>query len=777
MIYRTYERWKPVAIEVSAWVLAISASMILGLLSFSGMLAIFPTMLSFACAAFIFAVVIEGEIYLESVRSALGKLTDTKAYEHQLSALYLQERLADFDKNRDVLLLRNPSPAEQEQVCEYNQVLLIRKGNGVEIGFRKQLSDGKYVYVQQCLNEDQSRFLKHYSQQEQFLEVPGHHEHIQRILQTLDPTSLPRPQIAYPLFMKLYISQCQYVRRLNCYLHTQPPHAQKQEELAVMTAHLSQLEDEVCEELFHGVSGEASSTSNENVSAMQTFNQKNNTYDLNLETMVFQPKPALPQFTFIKPRPRIIITDTVVHEKDILESISNLSDEDTQLRDLSDRAYAFHRQKLADWLRADRDAWKRKLTAHTLHSRLAFLVSAVSGLVMGIGTTYLIMESMAAVPFLAAIPLSFFPPVIAPLALIAGAAYGLLIYNSLTEILLDDPFKKFFARIRENLHFENMTLKKAVMLALSVSLLIVTLLLTICTAGTWLTVFHKTKPLFTWIGHIPNVLLNIIIPILIGISVLPFSIQSISNTLDNLDTNASFDALISACNPMNWGASTSHFPRSWEDVSAGLRERVWQHWIPEFLGVTALEFGNETLQQQRNPYRILYRLLFEPLRALIFIGHLISAGATSDQIEGVPIIVSFLLNFFFEFAEDWDWIMKQPHAEAVSTADILKERAQKTDDHNHDNNIPMRILKFIFEPILKRAAQWDNNHRREGEVDNVAMRYERIKLGLQPKHTAVEPSIPHYRKQSNFNLFLFKSAACEARSALRDTCCTNLLTV
>ena len=65
--YPTYDLWT-IVLEVSAWVLAISASMILGLLSFSGMLAICPS-LTLAFAAFIFAIVIEGEIYLQNIRA------------------------------------------------------------------------------------------------------------------------------------------------------------------------------------------------------------------------------------------------------------------------------------------------------------------------------------------------------------------------------------------------------------------------------------------------------------------------------------------------------------------------------------------------------------------------------------------------------------------------------------------------------------------------------------------------------------------------------------
>ncbi len=791
MPYPTYDRWKPVVIKVSAWVLAISASMILGLLSFSGMLAICPA-LTLAYAAFLFAIVIEGEIYLQSTLSALFKLTDPKAYEHQLSALYILEKMVDFDKNRDLLLMREPNDEDKKQVCDHNQVLIIRKDDHVEIGFRNQLGE----YEQKEVAAEHSGFLKHYSPEEQFIEVPEHHEHIQGILQRWDSAFSARPQQQYPLFMKAYVSQCQYVRRLNCYSHTQPANEESQKELATMTAHLKKLDDDISDELFHGSQGRVAQSADPYFSfdwqATKTSDTKRATkksYDLNFETMTFQPKSVLRGMTaFNRPTSQIEIVGAEAYSKkpiDFKDTLKEVAENDPFLTQLGDKTYEFHHRKLAQWISADRDVWKRKLAKHTLHSRLAFVVSAFSGLIMGIGTTYLIMESMAAIPLLAAIPLSFFPPVIGPLALIAGVAYGLLIYNSLTDILLDDPFKKFFDRVRSNMHYENMTLKKGLMLGLSLLLFLVTIFLTICTAGTWLTVFHKTKPLFTWISHIPNILLNVIIPILIGISVLPFSVQSISNTLENLEGNPTLDTMVSALNPANWHAPTWRFPRNWAEASAGLSEKIWQHWVPDFLGVTADEFAKETREQQYNPYRILYRLLFEPLRIFIFIGHLISAGATSDQIQGVPVIFSFILNFFFECAEDWDWIWGRAHVNNMSTADLLRERAQKADDHNHDKNIPMRILNFMFEPILKRAAQWDNDHRRrptEGdnlpiEEDNVPMRYERIKRGHQPKDApTAAPEIPSYRKQSNFNLFLFKSGVYEASAPIRDTCCTNLLT-
>lgn len=746
MPYPTYDRWKPFIVEVSASVLALCASMILGLLSFSGMFAAWPVV-SFACAAFIFAIVIEGEIYLQNIRSALEKLTDFNAYENQLTGLFIQEKLATFDRNRDLFLRREPTIADQKRVLDHNEVLIIAKDGQYKIGFCNQSG----AYEEREIPEQHRGFLSHYSK-EQYMETPGHHNLVQAILKEIDPALGSRERLEYPFFVKAYVSQCHYVRQSNCYQHTQLANAENQESLTNMSAHLATIDQDVMRQLFY--SDASSGTPMPKPVVLSENYGKWRRYPLEMfdfETMAFKS-----QMSFVKPG--MTINDCTPDEYAFLEL----------------KNQQFYHHELQTWVtRTEQNSWKNKLATHTMHSRLALVVSAFSGLIMGIGTTYLIMEAMTIVPWLALIPLSIFPPLIAPLALVAGVAYGLLIYNSLTDILLDNPFKKFADRVRA-FSQHKMTLKKKLMLVLSALLLIATVFLTICTAGTWLTVFHKTKPIFTWISNIPNLLLNLVIPILIGISILPFSIQSIANTLENLDENASFDAMLSALQAGDWQALFGVFPRTWNEISA----RIWTRWVPGFLGVTAEEFAAETFGQKSNPYRIVHRLLFEPLRIFIFVGHLISAGATADQMAGVPVWFSFVLNFFFELAEDFDWIFGRTHADNVDTATVLKERFQKTDDHNHDKNLPMRFLKLIFDPILLRAAQWDNTYRPEpekpdeapliglGSEDNVQKRYEKLQ-GLTP---GVVLDIPAYRKSANFNLFLFKSSALEASVPI-DSCC------
>ncbi len=868
--YPTYDRWA-IVIEVSAWVLAISASMILGLLSFSGMLAIWPV-LPLAFAAFLFAIVIEGQIYLDNMRSSLEKLSDPKAYEHQLSDLYLQEKLVKYDKNRDLFILNEPTEDNKRRVREHNEVVVFKKNGQYAIGFRN--NKGEYEQRDLVVAE-QNKFLAHYSKKEQFMESPGHHGRIQTILRSFDERLPDRPQEQYPVLVHAYVSQCRYLRKLNCYLHTQVANEANQNELKNMNMHLTKLSEDMSEYLFHDVSSIYHGPARISFELANTCKK----LSLDLETMTLATEarevkakqklkfnafnssifirelstPALLEFKVAIEDNSSNLSDETIDQLEMRLKLARsqlivFSEEDEHRRNerkreltlefdllrtsrkeeskekytenkevddkldvmrkeledltqvkvtrqisrleqqissqiateerertklalvamLSDATYAYHRNKLIEWIAPDKADWEKRLRQHTINSRIAFVIAAFSGLIMGIGTTYLIMEAVAVIPWLMLLPLSLFPPVIGPLAVIAGAAYGLLIYNSLTDILLDNPAKKFIDRIRA-ISSQEMTFKRILILSLSLVLFLVTIFLTMCTAGTWLTVFHKTKPLVAWLSVIPNVLLNIIIPILIGISVLPFSFQSVSNTLEGLEANPSLDRAIIALNPRNWRAPTGRLPHSLAEASEWLSERMWQQWVPDFLGITADEFALETDMQKKNPYRIVYRLFFEPLRNFIFIGHLVSAGATSDQIEG-QVWLSFWLNFWFECVEDWDWIWGRAHVDDIDTVDLLKERAQKADDHNHDKNLPMRLLKFVFEPILQRAAQWDNKHRNlgRGDEDNVQKRYEKIQ-GLQPEKPA--PVIPEYRKGADFNLFLFKSSLYESSASLRDDCC------
>ncbi len=731
-----YARWKPVIIEVSALVLAISASMILGMLSFCGMLALWPLSIGRACISFVLAIAYEGEIYLQNLRGSLEKLATpgVEEYERQMTGLYLQEKLAQFDHNRNRFLPTEPTEEDKIRVCQFNEVLIIQNEYGYHMGFRNQQG----VYEQKSIDINQTGFLKSYTS-EQFIENQAHNQKIHSLYQKLyGSDTVERCRENYPLLISMYLSQLEHVEQWTNYVRTQPFNEDHQNILNRLNEHVQALEKTITTHLFHPETPVATVT---------------------------------PVFSIIPEKPFVFcnfdfatmqLHQSFHRKKSSFLSLDTL--DETTRENLLDLNHKFHNNKLQQWISAqDRQHWRSQLGWHTLYSRLAIAASLFAGIVMGLGTTYLITESFASIPLLAAISLSAFPGIIVPLALVAGGAYGLLIYNSMTEMLLNNPFTKFFDRMRANT--QNSSLKSKLMLGVTFFLFLLTMLLTYCTIGTWLTIFHQHKPLFALMSLLPKVILNMIIPAFIGLSILPFSIQSIANTLDNIEEDPSFNHFIAL-----W-ASGRVFNSLWEAIPKNAAQRdalLWKYLIPKFLGISAEEFANETIEQKWNPYRILLRLLFEPLEKLLFTGHLYSAAVTGDQVEGLSKFWSLFINGGFELLEDYDYLYPN-HAHRRDATAMVKNRFQGSDDHNHDNTIPLRLLKYLFDPLIRRAAQWDYDHDAT-PIENrrsVQQRYEALQ-GLQPLIAA--PKIPEYRTQPNHHLFLFKSGMATS-VPLKDLCC------
>src|SRR5262249_20815004 len=114
--------------------------------------------------------------------------------------------------------------------------------------------------------------------------------------------------------------------------------------------------------------------------------------------------------------------------------------------------------------------------------------------------------------------------------------------------------------------------------------------------------------------------------------------------------------------------------------------------------------------QRLNPFRIILKLTYTPLRLLLFFGHLISIGVSADRLPGIPEIVSAILGIISEGFEDLHYFIgdffhtKHKHH---GTKDLIKERFAEN-GHNHDEDIPTRVLRFLFTPLFYLAALWDH---------------------------------------------------------------------
>ncbi|KTD52220.1 hypothetical protein Lqui_1064 [Legionella quinlivanii] len=337
-----------------------------------------------------------------------------------------------------------------------------------------------------------------------------------------------------------------------------------------------------------------------------------------------------------------------------------------------------YQQELRQWLKTrGQDEVQELFTRRRLYYRLAGAFSILAGLFMGAGTTYLLVGEFAAIPLLAAIPFSMLPAFIIPMAVIAGAAYGFLTYNAITDMINNDTLRQWYIKIRDNL-VKEVNLRSLFLAVTSVLLVGLAIALTICTAGTWWTVVKNSRPLFAWMGKIPVFVMGIINPIITGLSAVFFNLENTSNTFEIID-----GALKS---------KKSWFREFINDVKQGWAElRQKENWL-----------------QIINPFRLVINILLAPLRLILFLGHLISIGVTSDRVPGIPETVSAGLGTISELGEDWHYFFPGSHEhkhDDFKLKHALKDRLSAKGGHSHDNDdAPTVILKFLLSPVFLLAT-------------------------------------------------------------------------
>lgn len=305
----------------------------------------------------------------------------------------------------------------------------------------------------------------------------------------------------------------------------------------------------------------------------------------------------------------------------------------------------------------------------------------LAGLFMGLGSTYLIVEAFMVIPFFAAIPFAFWPALVLPMAIVAGAAYSLLTYNAITDIINNNTLVKWYHKICHDLR-QGLTVRNVFMATTAVFLVGLAVALTICTAGTWWTVATNARPLFEWMKKIPSFIMGVINPIIIGLSAIFFNIENSSESLEMID-----QALQSKKNL---------FQHIYDAIASGWDHlRKTENWLQIF-----------------NPFRIILQLTVIPLRILFFLGHLLSIALTSDRMPGIPQIVSALIAIISEGFEDAHYFVGHSHVDEEhhhkDLHALLSERMDSGSEHSHNTDIPTWILKLIASPLYALATLWDS---------------------------------------------------------------------
>ena len=326
------------------------------------------------------------------------------------------------------------------------------------------------------------------------------------------------------------------------------------------------------------------------------------------------------------------------------------------------------------------DTFKEKRSSRSVIYQILKVFCSTAGVCMGLGTTYLLIEAFSVVPWLAALPVASLPMLILPMAVIAGVAYGLLVYNAMTDMIASEMVTKWFHKINQDLSNPKKWWAGVGKMCVLSLMFLITLGLSICTAGTWWTVAKTTPPLFSWMSKIPSFIMLMLNPLILSVSTWFFNLENVSETLEMAEPYV--DA---------WLGDDQQTKKTETNVPAS-------------------EMRTETWLQRLNPFRWFINLVFDPLRKLLFLGHLASIGATADQVPGIPPILPAILGAASEGVEDFHYFKlgkDEPHEHNHDLIALLKKRLEADSGHNHGNDLPTICLTFLFSPVHLLAASWD----------------------------------------------------------------------
>lgn len=363
-------------------------------------------------------------------------------------------------------------------------------------------------------------------------------------------------------------------------------------------------------------------------------------------------------------------------------------------------------KELTTWLaNHEQSAWREQLNQRKKTFRALKFFSFFAGGFMTLGTTYLIVEAFSVIPYFMAIPFATWPLLIAPMALIAGTAYGLLTYNATTDFVNNSTINKWLDQFKHDWQ-QGVTLNNLVMSTSAFFLLAITVTLTICTAGTWWTVAGNARPLFQWLKKMPGFVMSVINPIITGLSAVCFNFQNTTESLELIhqalyDKQGLWQQTVDYISGGFITLSTINKSLQWFNPLRALLLPVFAlqivlipfkalfFWGDLFRinmakGIAFLRRSENSLQLA-NPFRIVLKLTIAPLRIIFFIGHLISIGVTADRMPGVSEIIAALVAIISEGFEDMHYFV----------------------GHEQEMDIPTIVIRTVAIPLYALAAIWD----------------------------------------------------------------------
>ncbi len=372
---------------------------------------------------------------------------------------------------------------------------------------------------------------------------------------------------------------------------------------------------------------------------------------------------------------------------------------------------------------------KQKLSTSAKVDLGFILFSVVAGCFMALSTPSLIATLTTTALFTGVL---FSPALIALASVVAGFGYGFLIYNAMSQMYENDTIKNWFLKIKND--FKN---KRVFFPFFSVVLIVLALALTLCTAGTWWTI--AAYPVTEAMRRLPGFVMGVANPVMMFVSSIFFSIYNICATLkvnkpykeEIPKTNGAEDATAPASATEGCANATAEDPHAHLAEESGHPGNSVPHL--SFWEKFKNTCRRENIGQLINPFRLLLTALLAPLKLVMFLAHLLSMSVDSDRVPHISKAITTGISFIMELFIDWHYFSfnhaHHHHAQKATpeTPKLLQKRLNLSTAHNHDNDLPSRLLTVLLLPIYGLSTCWEmtavgignyiSKRRREGWRD------------------------------------------------------------
>ncbi len=278
--------------------------------------------------------------------------------------------------------------------------------------------------------------------------------------------------------------------------------------------------------------------------------------------------------------------------------------------------------------------------------------------------------------------------VVWPIAIVAAIGFTIMIYKTFVDVVHNKVLQKNWKAFKKLFSKEQSTINKVLYVVGIVLLTALAFVATIATAGTWWSAAKTGLSLIPFITTFSNTIKTVIVSIgmsLLGIALFVF------DYVNNLE---SFKILTSTL-------SRAHVPTDQLDAVEKMPQIKKLFTIIGYnLQHAFIEWTKKPWGVMFNPFTWLNKIIALPFRAVLFVGHCVSIGVTSDRLGDLNAAIPATICSLQEATTDLPYVDKR---------DDLHDKAHQH-AHHHDHNhsdLAGYFLNVALFPTKLGSALWN----------------------------------------------------------------------